>query len=142
VSSIARASAVMGAGTIVSRILGFVKAIILAQALGVVASAGADSFAIANQMPNNLYVIVAGSVLSATLVPAIVRSTIHADGGTAYINKLMTIALVVLTVMALIATLLSPVLVHLYAADWSPEQTALATAFTYWCLPQIFFYGL
>jgi putative peptidoglycan lipid II flippase len=132
----------MGAGTIVSRILGFVKAIILAQALGVVASAGADSFAIANQMPNNLYVIVAGSVLSATLVPAIVRSTIHADGGTAYINKLMTIALVVLTVMALIATLLSPVLVHLYAADWSPEQTALATAFTYWCLPQIFFYGL
>ena len=70
------------------------------------------------------------------------KSTIHADGGTAYINKLMTIALVVLTVMALVATLLSPVLVRIYAADWSPEQTALATAFTYWCLPQIFFYGL
>jgi len=142
VSSIARASAVMGAGTVVSRLLGFVKAIVLAQALGVVASAGADSFAIANQMPNNLYVIVAGSVLSATLVPAIVRSTVHADGGTAYINKLMTIALMVLTVTALIATLLSPVLVRIYAADWSNEQTALATAFTYWCLPQIFFYGL
>jgi putative peptidoglycan lipid II flippase len=93
-------------------------------------------------MPNNLYVIVAGSVLSATLVPAIVKSTLHSDGGTAYINKLMTIALVVLTSAALIATLLSPVLVRIYAADWSSEQTALATAFTYWCLPQIFFYGL
>lgn len=132
----------MGAGTIVSRLLGFIKAIILAQALGVVASAGADSFAVANQMPNNLYVIVAGGVLSATLVPAIVRSAVHSDGGTAYINKLMTIALSVLTVMALAATLLAPVLVRLYASRWSEDQLALATAFTYWCLPQIFFYGL
>jgi putative peptidoglycan lipid II flippase len=141
-SSLVRASAVMGAGTIVSRLLGFIKAIILAQALGVVASAGADSFAVANQMPNNLYVIVAGGVLSATLVPAIVRSAVHSDGGTAYINKLMTIALSVLTVMALAATLLAPVLVRLYATHWSEDQLALATAFTYWCLPQIFFYGL
>jgi putative peptidoglycan lipid II flippase len=132
----------MGAGTIVSRLLGFIKAIVLAQALGVVASAGADSFAVANQMPNNLYVIVAGGVLSATLVPAIVRSTVHSDGGTAYINKLMTIALAVLTVMALAATLLAPVLVRIYATNWSEDQLALATAFTYWCLPQIFFYGL
>jgi putative peptidoglycan lipid II flippase len=93
-------------------------------------------------MPNNLYVIVAGGVLSATLVPAIVRSTVHSDGGTAYINKLMTIALSVLTVMALGATLLAPVLVRLYATHWSENQLALATAFTYWCLPQIFFYGL
>lgn len=141
-SSLVRASAIMGSGTIVSRVLGFIKAIVLAQALGVVASAGADSFAVANQMPNNLYVIVAGGVLSATLVPAIVRSAVHSDGGTAYINKLMTIALAVLTVMALAATLLAPVLVRLYAANWSEDQLALATAFTYWCLPQIFFYGL
>jgi putative peptidoglycan lipid II flippase len=141
-TSIVRASAVMGAGTVVSRLLGFIKAIVLAQALGVVASAGADSFAVANQMPNNLYVIIAGGVLSATLVPAIVRSTVHSDGGTAYINKLMTIALSVLTVMALAATLLAPVLVRLYATHWSENQLALATAFTYWCLPQIFFYGL
>jgi putative peptidoglycan lipid II flippase len=141
-TSIVRASAVMGAGTVVSRLLGFIKAIVLAQALGVVASAGADSFAVANQMPNNLYVIIAGGVLSATLVPAIVRSAVHSDGGTAYINKLMTIALSVLTVMALAATLLAPVLVRLYATHWSENQLALATAFTYWCLPQIFFYGL
>jgi putative peptidoglycan lipid II flippase len=141
-SSLVRASAVMGAGTIVSRLLGFVKAIVLAQALGVVASAGADSFAVANQMPNNLYVIIAGGVLSATLVPAIVRSAVHSDGGTAYINKLMTIALSALTVMALLATLAAPILVRLYATHWSEDQLALATAFTYWCLPQIFFYGL
>ncbi len=141
-ASLVRATTVMGAGTIASRTLGFVKAIVLAQALGVVASAGADSFAVANQMPNNLYVIVAGGVLSATLVPAIVRSAVHADGGAAYINKLITIALAVLTAAGLVATLLAPVLVRLYATHWSENQLALATAFAYWCLPQIFFYGL
>lgn len=141
-TSLVRATAVMGFGTVISRALGFFKAIVLAQALGVVASAGADSFAVANQMPNNLYVIVAGGVLTATLVPAIVRSAVHADGGAAYINKLITIALSVLILMSLLATLAAPVLVNIYAVNWSSDQLALATAFAYWCLPQIFFYGL
>jgi len=141
-SGIGRASLFLASGTVVSRALGFVRAIILAQALGVVASAGADAFAVANQLPNAIYAIVAGSVLSATLVPAIVRSTVHLDGGAAYINKLVTIALVVMTASALAATLLAPVLVRLYAASWSGNQLALATAFAYWCLPQVFFYGL
>jgi putative peptidoglycan lipid II flippase len=141
-SSIGRASIFLASGTTVSRALGFVRAIILAQALGVVASAGADAFAVANQLPNAIYAIVAGGVLSATLVPAIVRSAVHHDGGTAYINKLVTIALVVITATALAATLLAPVLVRLYAVTWSDEQLALASAFAYWCLPQVFFYGL
>ena len=52
--SVGRSSILLGSGTVVSRALGFVKAIILAQALGVVASAGADAFAVANQMPNSI----------------------------------------------------------------------------------------
>ncbi len=140
--SIGRASFLLGSGTIVSRALGFVKAIILAQTLGVVGSAGADSFAVANQLPSSIYVIIAGGVLTATLVPAIVKSALHADGGIAYINKLMTMALVVLLVVTLLATLAAPWLVALFAGTWSSEQLALASAFAYWCLPQIFFYGL
>ena len=58
-SSIGRASIFLASGTTVSRALGFVRAIILAQALGVVASAGADAFAVANQLPNAIYAIVA-----------------------------------------------------------------------------------
>ncbi len=132
----------MGLGTIASRVFGFAKTIVLAQALGVVASAGADSFAVANQLPNNLYAIVAGGVIGATLVPAIAKSASHHDGGSSYISKLITIALVGLTATTLIATLAAPVLVSIYASNWSHEQLALATAFAYWCLPQIFFYGL
>ena len=141
-STIGRASMFLASGTVVSRALGFVRAIILAQALGVVASAGADAFAVANQLPNAIYAIIAGGVLSATLVPAIVKSTVHHDGGAAYINKLVTIALVIITATAALATVLAPVLVRLYATSWSDQQLALATAFAYWCLPQIFFYGL
>ena len=140
--SIGRSSMLLASGTVFSRILGFVRAIVLAQALGVVASAGADAFAVANQLPNNLYVIVAGGVLTATLVPAIVKSALHRDGGAAYINKLVTIALVILVGTTLAAVLLAPVLVNIYALGWNDQQLALATAFAYWCLPQIFFYGL
>ncbi|MEL4319343.1 murein biosynthesis integral membrane protein MurJ [Leifsonia sp. YIM 134122] len=139
---IGRASAFLASGTIVSRILGFAKAIALASAIGLVESSSADAFAVANQLPNTIYAIIAGGVLTAVLVPQIVRAGLSADGGAAYINKLMTVTLVVLAVSAVIATALAPLLTFLYGAALSPDQRALATAFAFWCLPQIFFYGL
>jgi putative peptidoglycan lipid II flippase len=33
-------------------------------------------------------------------------------------------------------------LISIYTTGWSPAQLALATAFAYWCIPQLFFYGL
>ncbi|MCU1477141.1 MAG: murJ [Subtercola sp.] len=138
--SIARSSTLLASGTVASRILGFLKAIVLAQAIGVFVVG--NTFAIGNQLPNTIYVIVAGGALSAVLVPQIVRSALHADGGTAYINKLVTISLLLLTVTTIIATLLAPALVWVVAGTLPPDQAALATAFAYWCLPQIFFYGV
>jgi putative peptidoglycan lipid II flippase len=141
-TSIGRASAFLASGTIVSRIMGFVRAIILAQTIGVVGSASGDAFAIANQLPNNIYAIIAGGTLSAVLVPQIVRAMLHQDGGRGYINKLLTISMVILGGTTLVATLLAPVLVTISAPGFTGEQRALAIAFAYWCLPQIFFYGL
>jgi len=140
--SLRASSMMLGSGTLVSRGLGFVRAILLAQALGVTASAGADAFAVANQIPNNIYAIVAGGVFSATLVPSIVKSAVHHDGGRAYVNKLMTAALTLMVATTAIATVLAPILIGLYATGWSSDQRALATAFAYICLPQIFFYAL
>ncbi|MGR2752344.1 murein biosynthesis integral membrane protein MurJ [Agromyces arachidis] len=139
---IARASLFLASGTIVSRLLGFLKAIVLAATIGVVGSASADAFAVANGLPNTIYVIVAGGVLSAVLVPQIVRASAHADGGSAYINKLVTLALVVVGAATVAATALAPVLAWLYGGSFPPDTLALATAFAFWCLPQIFFYGL
>lgn len=141
-SSVFRSSFLLGSGTVASRTLGFFRAILLAQTVGVVASVGADDFAVANQLPNSIYVLVSGGVLAATLVPAVVKSATHGDGGKAYINKLMTITILMLLTITTAMVILSPVLIRLYALSWSADQHALATAFAYWTLPQIFFYGL
>ncbi|GLI27255.1 lipid II flippase MurJ [Agromyces rhizosphaerae] len=139
---IGRASMFLASGTVVSRLLGFVRSIVLAAAIGLVGSASADAFAVANQLPNTVYTIVAGGVLTAVLVPQIVRAGLQADGGAAYINKLLTIALVILAAATLVATLAAPLLTLLYGTQLDPDTLALATAFAWWCLPQIFFYGL
>jgi putative peptidoglycan lipid II flippase len=138
---IGRASLFLASGTIVSRVLGFVKLIVLARVIGQFGET-TDAFAVANQLPNTVYVIVAGGVLTAVLVPQIVRASLHADGGTAYINKLLTLALVILAVTTVAATLLAPVFTKIVGLNLPEPQLSLAIAFAYWCLPQIFFYGL
>lgn len=146
--SLGRASLFLASGTVVSRILGFMSAIILARTLGIVGS-GADTFALANQLPNNVYAIIAGGVLSAVLVPHIVKAGLDRDGGQTFINKIVTLGFVIFLAVAILATLLAPALVALYAQQgggdargFSPEEMALAIAFAYWCLPQILFYAL
>ncbi|QAY72629.1 murein biosynthesis integral membrane protein MurJ [Agromyces protaetiae] len=138
---IGRASVFLASGTLVSRVLGFVKAIVLASAIGAYGSVSADAFALANGLPNTVYVIVAGGVLSAVLVPQIVKSAAHSDGGSGYINKLLTLALVIIGAATVVATALAPVLVWIYGSS-KPSALPLAIAFAWWCLPQIFFYGL
>ncbi|KQM82013.1 murein biosynthesis integral membrane protein MurJ [Agromyces sp. Leaf222] len=138
---IGRASLFLASGTLVSRVLGFVKAIVLAGTIGVVGSISADAFAVANGLPNTVYVIVAGGVLSAVLVPQIVRSSAHADGGSGYINKLLTLAMVILLGATVVATAAAPLLTALYAGS-NEEILPLAIAFAWWCMPQIFFYGM
>ena len=140
-AGIGRASIFLASGTIVSRILGFVKLWVLAQVIGLF-GASTNAFAVANQLPNTVYVIVAGGVLTAVLVPQIVRAALHNDGGTAYINKLVTLAFVILGAATIVATALAPVLTLIWGSNLPPEQLSLAIAFAYWCLPQIFFYGL
>jgi putative peptidoglycan lipid II flippase len=132
----------MAFGTMASRVLGFVKAMVLATAIGVTSSTGADAFAVANLLPNNVYMVLIGGVLSAVLVPQIVQAMTAKDGGADYVNKLVTIAGVFLMSITLLALACAPLLIQLYALSWSSAQLALATAFAYWCLPQIFFYGL
>ncbi|BDV32406.1 murein biosynthesis integral membrane protein MurJ [Microbacterium terricola] len=140
-SGIGRASSLIAAGTIVSRLTGFVRSIVLVSAVGATTGAG-NAFATANQLPNNIYAIISTGLLTAVIVPQIVKSAGHDDGGRAFISKLFTLGTVVLLVTATLATIAAPWLVQLYAPHYPPAQQALATSFAYWCLPQILFYGL
>lgn len=137
---IGRASALLASGTIVSRALGFVKIFVLTSAIGATGSPGADAYQTATIVPNSIYAIVGGGLLTAVLVPQIVRASLGADRGAAYINKLVTIAVLALAVVALASTAASPLLMLLFGARG--DSVGLATAFAYWSLPQIFFLGL
>ncbi|WP_029089728.1 murein biosynthesis integral membrane protein MurJ [Brevibacterium album] len=142
-SSLAKSSALMAAGTLVSRILGFVKAALLIVAIGVAVGGTADAFDVANKIPNTLYMLLSGGVINAVLVPQIVRAAKRPDGGKDFIDRLLTLAITALAAITLLATLCAPLLVQLYSSPrWSDDQRALAVAFAFWCLPQIFFYGL
>jgi putative peptidoglycan lipid II flippase len=139
--SVARSSMVMASGTIISRVLGFARSVLLAATIGVTTDA-ADAFGVANQLPNNVYAIIVGGVLNAVLVPQILKARSHKDGGKGYIDRLLTFILTIFFAVSAITTIAAPALVHIYTSGWSSSQLALATAFAYWCLPQLFFYGL
>ncbi|AOY56776.1 hypothetical protein A4Z71_06920 [Candidatus Rhodoluna planktonica] len=131
----------MASGTIISRILGFVRAVVLAAAIGVTTDA-ADAFGVANQLPNNVYAIIVGGVLNAVLVPQIVKARQNDDDGKGYVDRLLTFIITVFFAVTVVTTISAPFLVSIYTSGWDNNQLALATAFAYWCLPQLFFYGL
>ncbi len=138
-----RSSAVMAGGTFVSRLLGFVRAILLAGLLGVTAALAADTFLTANTVPNNVYNLIAGGLLNAVLVPQIARAAKHADGGQAFLDRLLTVALVALLAVTVLVVALAPLVPVVFSkGSWDAPTRALAVAFAFWCLPQVFFYGL
>jgi putative peptidoglycan lipid II flippase len=134
-------SSVMALGTTASRALGFVRSAAVAAALGVHLTG--DTFTVANTVPNILYILLAGGVLNAVFVPQLVRAMKDPDGGQSYADRLLTLAGLVLLAVTVAATALAPVLMAIYTGDdYTSADLAVATAFAFWCLPQIFFYGI
>jgi putative peptidoglycan lipid II flippase len=140
------ASRVMAAGTILSRITGFVRAGMLAAAIGL--SLHADPFNVANTIPNSLYILVAGGVFNTVLVPQLVRAIKNdPDGGDAYANRIITLGAIVLAAVTAALVALAPQLLRLLVDGRFFTDPNLAAQresmidFTRWCLPQVFFYG-
>ncbi|WP_215522251.1 lipid II flippase MurJ [Varibaculum prostatecancerukia] len=137
--NVARASGIMVAGTMMSRLLGFVRAALLIALIG---SLGAnDAFQAANNLPNIIYNLLASSILSAVLVPQIVRA-LQRKNSNEFINRLLTLFTTGLLLLTLVCVALAPLFVTLFAAKLDPGWKQLAITFSYWSLPQIFFYGL
>ncbi|RKQ35193.1 murein biosynthesis integral membrane protein MurJ [Kocuria tytonis] len=137
----ARASAVMASGTLVSRILGFVKTFLITVAIGSAATM-ADVFQLANTLPNLIYVLIAGGVFNAVLVPQIIKASKAADEGADYISRLITLAVIALLVITGAVLLCVRPIMNLMGPGWSEAQLAMGTAFALITFPQIFFYGL
>ncbi len=136
----------MAAGTIVSRLSGFVRSVLLVAALGGVLRA--DLFAIANTLPNMVYILVAGGIFNAVLVPQLVRRIKDdPDGGDAYASRIVTLSALFLGAVTILLIAVAPLLLRLYLDErfLDPDRAAHLESIvdlTRWCLPQVFFYGM
>ena len=145
-TSVLTSSAVMAAGTAVSRLSGFARSTLLAAALGT--QLHADVFNIANTVPNMLYILLAGGVFNAVLVPQLVRAMKgDPDGGDAYTNRIMTLAGLFLAGTTALLVVAAPLFMRLYLdpafyTDALSAQRQAVVDFARLCLPQIFFYGM
>jgi putative peptidoglycan lipid II flippase len=139
--SVARNSAVMAVGSIISRITGFLRTAALAAALGAVAVA--DNYNLANTLPNMVYELLLGGVLASVIIPLLVRARRqHADRGEAYTQRLLSAATVFLAGATVVAVAAAPLLTLLMANTAKPNDQHLITVFSYLLLPEIFFYGM
>ncbi|MFD1213602.1 murein biosynthesis integral membrane protein MurJ [Arthrobacter sp. GCM10027362] len=139
--STARSSAIMAAGTMVSRVLGFVRTSLLAVAIGANTTMG-DIFEKANTIPNIIYLLLAGGIFNVVLVPQIIKASDSRDGGADFVSRLLSLTLLVLGGITVVVVALAGPIIHLLTKDWTGPMLQLGTAFALWCLPQIFFYGL
>ena len=139
-----RASGIMALGTIISRITGFIRGILIVAVLGTALLA--DTYNVANTMPNILYNLLVGGALTAIFIPQLVRSFDHEDGGDGFASRLITTISLILLALVAIGVYFAPALVRLYAPEFFTPgfeaEKEIAVAFTRYCLPQIFFLGL
>ncbi|MGV9893261.1 murein biosynthesis integral membrane protein MurJ [Streptomyces tendae] len=138
-----KSSAVMAAGTMVSRLTGFIRSAMIVSALGL-ALLG-ESFQIAYQLPTMIYILTVGGGLNSVFVPQLVRAMKDDDdGGEAYANRLLTLVMVALGVLTALGMLAAPLLVRALsnpvASDPAANETAIT--FTWYFLPSIFFMGV
>ncbi|WP_369247779.1 murein biosynthesis integral membrane protein MurJ [Streptomyces sp. R41] len=142
-SGLLKSSAVMAAGTLVSRLTGFVRTMIITAALG--AATLGDVWSVAYTLPTMIYILTVGGGLNSVFVPQLVRSMKEdEDGGEAYANRLLTLVMVALGVIVTIVVFAAPLLIRLMsdAVASDPASNNVAVTFARYCLPTIFFMGI
>ncbi|MFE1348301.1 murein biosynthesis integral membrane protein MurJ [Streptomyces sp. NPDC058757] len=142
-SGLLKSSAVMAAGTLVSRLTGFVRSLVITGALG--AALLGDTFTIAYTLPTMIYILTVGGGLNSVFVPQLVRSMKNdEDGGEAYANRLLTLVMVALGLIVVAAVFAAPVLIRLMSNTIADDAAANSVAVTFarYCLPTIFFMGV
>jgi putative peptidoglycan lipid II flippase len=142
-SGLLKSSAVMAAGTLVSRLTGFIRSALIVSALGL--GFLGDSFQVAYQLPTMIYILTVGGGLNSVFVPQLVRAMKDdEDGGEAFANRLLTLVMVALGVLTGLAMFAAPLLVRMLSVPVAnnPAANEVAVTFTRYFLPSIFFMGI
>ncbi len=145
--ALGRSAAVMAVGTTLSRVTGLGRLAALVYALGVTESRLADSYNIANTMPNILYELVLGGVLTSVFVPVVVeqlRTRRPAEADEA-ISAMATTAMVLLLGLTAVTVVAAPWVIRIFTlrvdGPEAAQQQELATFFLRFFAPQIACYG-
>jgi putative peptidoglycan lipid II flippase len=140
-TSVARSTAIVSAATLLSRITGFFRTWACAFALGNTLLTSA--YQIANSVPNMLYEFVAGGLLSTAFLPVYLsqRQERGEEGGTRYAANLFNLCVLVLGIVALLATVFAPQVIFTQTFVTGGEDAELATFFFRFFAIQIVFYG-
>ena len=144
--SSARNAAIMAAGTSLSWVSGFARLLAVAWVLG--QERLADAYNQANTIPNTVYDLLLGGVLSATLLPVLMQSLAWRPGKRD--EKTVPSVVTFLTVVLVIATgvfwLAAPEIIRFFLSRATgpgvAEERALATTWLRLFAPQLLFIGL
>ncbi len=133
-----RASSIVALGTIVSRITGLFRNLIVVAVLG--SALLGDTFNVANQMPNIIYNLIIGGSLTAVFVPQIVRALSRKQDQDKYLSSLVTLIIGSMALLTILSELLAPLLVRIFAASFvGHPEFRITLLFMRLCLPQLFF---
>lgn len=136
-----RASVIIAAGTLTSRLLGFFRVMLLVYAIGANSQAH-NAYQTAMKIPNTIYILIITGALTAVLVPQIAKAALSKDRGQKYINKLVSLAIVATLALLPLVALITPMMIRFLGSSYGDEQLQLTMLFAWWLLPQIVFFSL
>lgn len=145
--SLVRSTGTIGGLTLVSRILGFVRDMLMARFVG--ASFASDAFLVAFRLPNLFRALFAEGAFASVFVPMFSRRLAKENGGTEEARLFAEQALSVLTVVLLGLTAL--MLIFAWPVVWAitggfgdstPEQNALIVRFSRITIPYLMLISL
>lgn len=139
-ADVVRSTGSMAIATLLSRITGFLRTVMIGAALS---PAIASAFNTANTLPNLITEIVLGAVLTSLVVPVLTRAEKEdADRGAGFFRRLLTLSVTLLGGVTILSVVAAPALTRMMLSSEGQVNVVMSTAFAYWLLPQIFFYGL
>lgn len=141
---VTKAAGVVGAATLLSRIFGFIRDVVVAWFFG--AGMASDAFFVAFRIPNLLRRLLAEGSLSIAFIPVFTDHLARDGKEKAFVLARAALRLisVLLAVVVVLGILLSPLIVRMVGIGFanSPEKLALTVTLTRIMFPYIFFIGL
>ena len=140
---VTKAAGVVGLSTVVTRILGFLRDMVIALVFG--AGMEADAYLVAFRIPSMLRRLVGEGALTVAFIPVFVEERQHSEERAwALTDSVITLLSILLIVMTVLGVLFTPYLVKLIAPgfDQIPEKFALTTHLTRITFPYIVFISL